>query len=325
MSDEAPQKPARQAAKKPAPLRATQKPKAAAATTGLSAAARVSVPVIPEAPASDPAALSRRGSAARLALLTATLTLIVGGFAWFADAPSHFSSGPMQAASGSPEAVFPLADPLAAHVRQGLEQDHRLGGLALDIRQSQESISRLWTDAQSLAASVGALAKDVDDLKSDLAEARIDAASGIARLEERVHEERLAGLVEPTRLGDPALQQPTRLGDPQIALTASRIAATDPAQPATTGGLPGTNAAPQASVEVNVNKAKSRVRAPKPITGWHVHAAGDDLALVAENEGALYEVKPGELLPGVGIVRAIKKRGDEWVVLTSKGMITEAR
>src|SRR5688500_15807066 len=103
MSDEAPQKPARQAAKKPAPLRATQKPKAAAATTGLSGAARVSVPVIPEAPASDPAALSRRGSAARLALLTATLTLIVGGFAWFADAPSHFSPGTMQTASGSPE------------------------------------------------------------------------------------------------------------------------------------------------------------------------------------------------------------------------------
>jgi outer membrane murein-binding lipoprotein Lpp len=325
MSDEIPQKPARQAAKKPAPPHATQKPKAAAATTGLSAAARVSVPVIPEASASDPAALSRRGSAARLALLTATLTLIVGGFAWFADAPSQLASSTMGVASGSAETVFPLADPLAAHVRQGLEQDHRMASLALDIRQSQESISRLWTDAQSLAASVGVLAKGVDELKSDLAEARIDAAAGIARLEERDHEERLAGLIEPIILGDPALQQPIRLGDPQIALTASRVASVDPAQPATTGGLPGTNAAPQASVEVNVNKAKSRVRAPKPITGWHVHAAGDDLALVAENEGALYEVRPGELLPGVGIVRAIKKRGDEWVVLTSKGVITEAR
>jgi hypothetical protein len=325
MSDEAQQKSARQAATKPAAVRATQKPKAAAATTGLAPPARVSVPVIPEAPASDPAALSRRGSAARLALLTATMTLIVGGFAWFADAPNQLASGTMGVASGSSETVFPLADPLAAHVGQDLERDLRLASLALDIRQSQDSISRLWTDAQSLAASVGALAKGVDELKSDLAEVRIDAAAGIARLEERVHDEQLAGLVEPARLGDPALQEPIRLGDPQIALAASRVASIDPAQPATTGGLPGSNAAPQASVEVNLNKVKSRVRAPRPVTGWHVHAAHDGVALVAENEGALYEVKPGELLPGVGIVRAIKQRGDEWVVLTSKGMITQAR
>jgi hypothetical protein len=36
-------------------------------------------------------------------------------------------------------------------------------------------------------------------------------------------------------------------------------------------------------------------------------------------------VQAGHVLPGPGIVRAIKKRGDQWVVLTAKGVITEGR
>jgi hypothetical protein len=324
MSDEAQSKPAKRASGKSTTPRKTAKPKAAASTVGLAKVARVSVPVVPEAQAPLAGSLSRRASALRLGLLTTTLAMIVGGFAWFTESPEHFASSPMQAASGS-QSAFPSADPLAAHVSQSLEQDQRLATLALDIQQSQESISRLWADAESLAANVGALAKGIDTLKSDVGTARIDASASIARLEERLHEVKLAAMAEPARLGDPTLQVVTQLGYPDIAQVHARVAAaSEPAQPATTGGLPQAEPAPQASVEVSFNKPKARAKAAKPISGWLVHNAREDFALV-QSEGAHYEVRPGELLPGVGIVRAIKKRGEQWVVLTSKGMITEAR
>lgn len=329
MSDEAQDKPAKRAPKKPAAASRTDRPRAAAATAGIAKPARVSVPAVPEASVIAPGSLSRRASALRLGLLTTTLALIVGGLAWFTDAPERFAPLPMQAASGSHSTMFaPPPDSLAPHVSQSLEQDHRLAALALDIRQSQESISRLWEDAQALATSVGALAKGMDHLKSDLGSARIDAAASIARLEERLHEVKLAAIAEPTRLGDPALQeqqQLVRLGDPAIAREESQVADAAAAQPATTGGLPEAAPLAQAAVEVSFNKAKPRVRAPKPISGWLVHSVRDDRALVVENQGTQYEVRPGEVLPGAGVVRAIKKRGEQWVVLTSKGVITEAK
>ena len=35
-----------------------------------------------------------------------------------------------------------------------------------------------------------------------------------------------------------------------------------------------------------------------------------------------YSVRAGHVLPGPGVVRAIRKRGDQWVVVTAKGVIS---
>lgn len=366
MSDEAQDKPVKQAARKPAATpgarpRKSTTPKAAAATTGIAKPARVSVSVVPEIAPAAPGVLSRRASALRLGLLTTTLALLVGGLAWFGGAPESSAPEPTQIAANSPGSslaadtlaltvaglgwfsdaressspqpaqisasspISPPPDPLAPHVRQSLEQEHRMAALALDIRQSQESLARLWDDARSLAASVGALASGMEHIKSDVGAARIDASAGLARLEERLHEVKLVAIAGPTLLGDPALQGFIQLGDPQIAHSQSRLAeASEPVQPATTGGLPESVAVPQASVEVSLNKPRPRSRASRPIGGWHVHKVEDDLAVV-EGKGSHYEVRAGELLPGAGIVRSIKKRGERWVVLTSKGVIAEPK
>jgi hypothetical protein len=77
-------------------------------------------------------------------------------------------------------------------------------------------------------------------------------------------------------------------------------------------------------VKVSFAKRKPRVRTPKAIDGWLVHYVRDDLALV-ENNGAHFEVKTGELLPDAGVVQSIKKRGERWVVLTTKGVISEPK
>ncbi len=50
----------------------------------------------------------------------------------------------------------------------------------------------------------------------------------------------------------------------------------------------------------------------------------DGKALV-ESRASLSVVKPGSVLDGAGEVLSIEKRGDQWVVLTRKGMITGQR
>src|SRR5215207_10371750 len=91
--------------------RQTDKAKAAAATAGIGKAARVSVPAVPEVPASA-GALSRRASAIRLGLLTTTLALLVGNLIRSTEAPMPSPSEPTQALSSSATPFGP-ADPLA--------------------------------------------------------------------------------------------------------------------------------------------------------------------------------------------------------------------
>jgi hypothetical protein len=319
MSDEdqaisrATKKPAR---KPRAPARPRTKAKDAA--TGETVASPRAPVSVPEVPAPPPA--SRRASAVRLGILTTTLAAMIGGLAWVNEVPDLSRSGPLRIAFSPFEAEPAPRDPLTPQVRQSIEQDLRLAAIALQIRENQESLSRLWEDARTLAASVGSLASGVEALTDDVDKARADAVARLARVENRLRGIEVATAPEPIPLGDPALLEVTRLGHPQYADRESTIAQTG--QPATTGGLPDLPAPPQATVTVNF--AKKVRKAPKPIGGWVLHTVQDDLALV-EGEGARYEVRTGEELPGAGIVRAIKKRGEQWVVLTSKGVISEPK
>jgi hypothetical protein len=323
MSDEAqpPVKPRRP--RKPSPksgARSAARAKAKDAATGETVASpRAPASLVPEIPAVIPAAAGRHASPVRLGILTTTLALLIGSLAWFSDAPELSRSEPAQLASS----LSGSDDPRLPQTRQGLDQELRLAALALELRENQESLTRLRDDARSLAASIGTLAGGIDALKSDVDGVRTGAAAGLARVQERLDHIELANVPDPIPLGDPALQNAMLLGDPALANTQPLVAQANTAtQPATTGGLPDIQAPPQASVKVSFAKPKPRVRAPKPIDGWLVHHVRDELALV-ENNGAHFEVRTGELLPDAGIVRSIKKRGEHWVVLTTKGIITE--
>jgi hypothetical protein len=51
----------------------------------------------------------------------------------------------------------------------------------------------------------------------------------------------------------------------------------------------------------------------------------DGLALIESRNRRLLEVGPGAMVPGVGRVEAIEKRGKRWVVVTAKGLIGTVR
>ena len=331
MSNEAHDQEVTRAAKKPAkkPGARARKPKAVAATVKTPRGGRISS-AVPEISVAAPDATSRRASPVRLGLLTATLALMIGYLAWFNGA-TEFASESFQVAFGSPAATSEPApaDPLPEYVRDSIDRELRLAAMALEIRESQESLSRLWDDAKSLASSIGALAGGVENLKSN-------AAAALARVDERIDHIEVAAALEPALLGDPALRpdldvaaafELILLGDPALRkptlLADSESGLSETVQPVTTGGLAEAGAPPQATVQVSLAKPK-RVRALKPLDGWVLHSVREDLALV-QGKNADYEVRAGELLPEVGIVRSIKKQGEGWVVLTNKGVITEPK
>jgi hypothetical protein len=206
-----------------------------------------------------------------------------------------------------------------------MEQDLRLASMSLEIRESQENMMRLWEDARALASSMGTLANGIESIKSDLGAVRSDAVAEIARMSNRVQHLEIAANAETSTANDLIAHDTEILSRVQRLEAQPRsVQAGASAQPAITGALPEVQASSQATVKVSFNKAKPRARAAKPIDGWRVHNVRDDLALV-ENNGTHYEVRTGELLPDAGIVRSIKKRGESWVILTTKGLISEAQ
>jgi hypothetical protein len=319
MSEEAqeptPPRRTRKPAKKPGAQTRPRSKAKDAATSETVVSPRASSSSVPEVPAQG--GISRRASAWRLGLLTTTLGLLIGGLAWFSDVPELSPSEPAEIAF-LPPATSDTPPTSLPQPSRTLEEELRVATLALDIRESRESLMRLQEEARSLASSIGNLASGVDTLKSDVEAVRADTAASLARMEDRMSSVEVAISPAPIPLGDPALRQVQLLGDPNLRIADAGAAL----QPETTAGLPDIQASPQASVKVSFAKPKPRARAPKPISGWLVHSVRDDLALV-EGNGLHYEVREGELLPDAGIVRSIKKRGDKWVVLTNKGVIIE--
>ena len=309
MNDE--DKPVNKAPKKPN-SRKRGISRAAASTGRIRNAPPVSVPVVPHLPDRSPVS-SRRTLALRLSVLLTTLTLVGGTIAWFTDAPMRFRGEWTQA----PRNASALADSAPVDLRESLKQELRLAALALDIRQSQETMARLSEEARALATTVGSFASAMDQIKSEVGAARIDAATARARIEEGLPAVKTPVVAEPFLLVDPTLREPLSA---DLGAEVPTAEASESVQPATTGGLP--DVSPPRS-EVSVTPFNP-TRAPRPtvIRGWRVHSANADLAIVVSNKGH-YRVQAGQILPGAGIVRAITQHGDQWVV--PKGLIREAR
>ena len=59
----------------------------------------------------------------------------------------------------------------------------------------------------------------------------------------------------------------------------------------------------------------------EPVDGWVLREVYNGAALVENRNRRLYEVMPGGILPGVGRIEGIERRGARWVVVTDKGFI----
>lgn len=103
-----------------------------------------------------------------------------------------------------------------------------------------------------------------------------------------------------------------------------------PAPPAPVAAAPAPTPAPVAAVpakEVTGSIGKSETPAPKPdvarlptVDGWHIVDVAAGGATIEGRQG-IFEVYPGDPVPGLGRVDAVRKQDGRWTVVTSRGLI----
>jgi hypothetical protein len=183
--------------------------------------------------------------------------------------------------------------------------------LETETARSQEILARLSSDLESLKNTAAAF-KEIEHTASTAAK------SDQAKLTDKV--ERLAiSLQEPAKKLS-SLEGRLDKMESQIMTTLAALN-TKPATPAAAPAPPAPAAAP-----VTETAAREEAPAPKPVKsepvdGWVLREVYNGAALVESRNRRLYEVMPGGILPGVGKVEAIERRGARWVVLTDKGFI----
>jgi hypothetical protein len=153
----------------------------------------------------------------------------------------------------------------------------------------QGAIVRIEQELAALRTSVETAAQDTQAKTTRIAE-RLDRS-------ERSQAEPLAKLA---KIGEAVERLERRTAQPAVA------AAAVPA-----GDITGSLGAPRAAVPETK---------PPVATGWTLLEVHSGAALVEGREG-LIEVLPGDTLPRLGRVEAIRKQDGRWVVVTARGLI----
>ncbi|MFB6415176.1 MULTISPECIES: hypothetical protein [Bradyrhizobium] len=184
------------------------------------------------------------------------------------------------------------------------------------------------------AAPAQAPVQVVDTSALDASVARIDA--DLVALKASVEQGSKTGVSQFNRANDRLDKLEKAQAEPlakiaKLSETVDKLRATPPAAPAqaaaaapakeTTGSIAPTQVATAAAAPAPVPAApKTEVGRLPTIEGWRLRNAGNGGALIEGRDG-LYEVYPGDPIPGVGRVDAIRRQDGRWVVVTSKGLI----
>jgi hypothetical protein len=117
----------------------------------------------------------------------------------------------------------------------------------------------------------------------------------------------------------------------QLAKIADRLDALERAQTDPSGKLEKrVGAGPETTGSVAANQPAAAAAAPAPdinvagpiLNDWVVQDVHNGRALIESRYGAEFFVASGSVLPGLGTVQAVKRQNGQWVVITTKGVIT---
>ncbi len=181
-----------------------------------------------------------------------------------------------------------------------------------DIRALREEIRALQAkldsvDKRSDGAERGTLEAKLNSLDRKIEANHADAANVAAQIEAKLEKnDKSMGRLE-AAISAKSSAPSTAGNDAKASVKpVARVAppAPAPASAATAGGA-------------NAKAAD----AAKPIGDYTVREVQDGIALVQGRAGGLYEVGPGDRLPGVGRVLGVEKIGQKWVVVTESGRI----
>ncbi len=229
----------------------------------------------------------------RLGLAACALALTLGA-SWAVG--TKFQSREAAESHGDANAARKLAD--ANEAERG-----DIRALREEIRALQAKLDSL--DKRSESGERGTLEAKLNSLDRKIEANHADAANIAAQIEARLEKnDKSMGRLEAAISAKPPV--PSTAGNDAKASVkpVARVVAPAPASAATAGGA-------------NAKAAD----AARPIGDYTVREVQDGIALVQGRAGGLYEVGPGDRLPGAGRVLAVEKIGQKWVVVTESGRI----
>jgi hypothetical protein len=164
----------------------------------------------------------------------------------------------------------------------------------------QSTINRMQTELAALRTSVEAGTRATSGQFSKITE-RFDRV-------ERTQTERAAKIVKATE----GLERVERRAE---ATPAREV----------TGSVPAPQ--PLAAIPAQPAQPAQAAHAPQPpiVEGWVVRNVYRGTAIIQHRRIGTVDVEPGDILQGVGRIESIKKQDGQWVVVTSKGLITSMR
>ena len=180
------------------------------------------------------------------------------------------------------------------------------------------------------AAPAQAPVQVADTSALDASVARIDA--DLVALKANVEHSSKTGINQFNRANDRLDKLEKAQAEPmakiaKLSETVDKLRAAPPAAPAQAAAAPAKETTGSIAPAQVATAAAPVPTAPKTevgrmptIEGWRLRNAGNGGALIEGRDG-LYEVYPGDPIPGVGRVDAIRRQDGRWVVVTSKGLI----
>jgi hypothetical protein len=201
--------------------------------------------------------------------------------------------------------------------------DPRWTETAAVLHQNQDDLSRIAGDMRALTATVEALKESSDRGRADASSGQADLVKSLERVPREVSA-RIGQLGPQLERIESAAKDPAT----KLAALAERldrierqIAALSAARQAATPAALGPAASPPESTATGSVEPKREAQ----VEGWVLHEVYNGVALIEGRNRRLIEVGPGEVVPGVGRVEAIEKRGRRWVVVTAKGVIASVQ
>ena len=230
-----------------------------------------------------------------------------------ADAPSEAVGEPADA--GGPAAVAaPARVSRFAQLAAAVALAAALGAVGGSL--SAAGVAHLWPTGAAAPKSAMAEANALQAMKAELAElsalkASLDGAARSAnnqftKIGERLDRVERAQIEPAAKLAHMA-EAIDRLEKKSVPAPAASAA------PETTGAL-GTKP-PAAPGEAKLPD--------KILQSWVVQGVRRGRALIESRYGGVFDVAPGNVVPGLGVVELIKRQDGQWVVVTARGVITE--
>ena len=228
----------------------------------------------------------------------------------------------------------------APHVKADAPREtgdkRRLSAMAavVAIAASVGAISGALATAGMMHFATPAPVKVADTSALESSVARIDA--DVVALKANVEHTSKTGLGQFNRTNDRLDKLEKAQAEPlakiaKLSESVDKLRATPPAAPVqaatapapakeTTGSIAPAQVATAAQAAAPAAAPKTEVGRLPTIDGWRLRDASNGGALI-EGRNGLYEVYPGDPIPGIGRVDAIRRQDGRWVVVTSKGLI----